>query len=366
MLNEYRNLCMRHIDHGTPHIGRITCRHTFPFSTLPDRENGINSTGNRLAASLHFIHSIPPTPFTMFVPFISSPNLVRRKGGGKGSSSSSSGKAGKSSASSSSSTKSSKSKTKTIKSSSGSKFKSSSTYGNRGTPPPMVIPAGQMFAGRIAGGGTRSQIFGTKTYGSGYPGVVGRGTAGRGFPFVFWPIAWPLAIGGGIGTAVYLHNNLEYGHPTNSSRPGGALSVATFPSSSSGSTFHILSDNSTVLSLIEDLSANCTSLLSSSRSTTSTPYTSTPQPEQVIQYYRSSTIALSLDGYNNTATYAPGDGAPDSPFPEGLDLRLMDCLNQTIGLAAPLIDGAVGARCSSNAPIGMVGVVWIAWWLLGL
>ena len=44
-----------------------------------------------------------------------------------------------------------------------------------------------------------------RTYGSGYPGVTGRGVAGRGFPFYFWPLAW-----GGIadvGTAAYLHSD---------------------------------------------------------------------------------------------------------------------------------------------------------------
>lgn len=73
-----------------------------------------------------------------------------------------------------------------------------------------VIPAGQMFPGRSAGGGMRSQIYGTRwvqirqfalscdyadglilrTYGSGYPGITGRGVTGRGFPFWFWPVVW--------------------------------------------------------------------------------------------------------------------------------------------------------------------------------
>jgi len=73
----------------------------------------------------------------------------------------------------------------------------------------------------------RSQIFGSRyvvkcdlffvyslnmsfrTYGSGYPGVVGRGSAGRGFPFFFWPIVWPVAPGAG-GTA-YLSGSDEVG-----------------------------------------------------------------------------------------------------------------------------------------------------------
>lgn len=44
-----------------------------------------------------------------------------------------------------------------------------------------------------------------RQYGSGYPGVAGRGVASRGFPFVFWPLAW----GGvaGVGAGAYLHNS---------------------------------------------------------------------------------------------------------------------------------------------------------------
>ena len=47
-------------------------------------------------------------------------------------------------------------------------------------------------------------FFTFRQYGSGYPGIAGRGVAGRGFPFLFWPLAW----GGvaGVGTAAYLHN----------------------------------------------------------------------------------------------------------------------------------------------------------------
>jgi hypothetical protein len=42
-----------------------------------------------------------------------------------------------------------------------------------------------------------------REYGSGYPGITGRGTDGRGFPFIFWPLAW----GGEIfpPSSAYLH-----------------------------------------------------------------------------------------------------------------------------------------------------------------
>ena len=144
------------------------------------------------------------------------------------------------------------------------------------------------------------------------------------------------------------------------------MAIATFPSLSNPPTyFRILADNSTVLSLIDDLSANCTNLISTSSpyySKTSAPDKNTPQPEQVVQYYRASSIALSVDGYNNTATYAP-DGTPDSPLPETVDLKLLECLNQTTGFAAPLISG-VGAGWSPPN-LGVLGVVWVLWWLFG-
>jgi hypothetical protein len=40
-----------------------------------------------------------------------------------------------------------------------------------------------------------------RTYGSGYPGEAGHGVAGRGFPFVFWPLAWGGAVGLGAAGA---------------------------------------------------------------------------------------------------------------------------------------------------------------------
>ena len=44
-----------------------------------------------------------------------------------------------------------------------------------------------------------------RQYGSGYPGVTGRGVAGRDFPFIFWPLAWGGAVG--YGANAYLHSD---------------------------------------------------------------------------------------------------------------------------------------------------------------
>ncbi|KAJ7206288.1 hypothetical protein GGX14DRAFT_522430 [Mycena pura] len=290
----------------------------------------------------------------MFVPFFSKPvvRLSRRRGGGGGGGggkgggggggkgggggskggSSSGGKA----SSSSSGGRSGSSKSSSI--SSGGTKKTVSTYGNGGGKT-FTIPAGQLFAGRTQGGATRSQIWGTRSYGSGYPGVFGRGVNNRGFPFYFWPIMWGTGVGYGAD-ADYMHTN-EYGSPDNSSRPGGPQSMAVFQSNSTNTIFRLVADNDTVSDLMPDVVSNCSMFLIPPSTNLSTPLnTSVMEPEQVVQYYRASTVALTLDGYNNTAVFAPENSTADTPLPAGIDNQLLDCLNATIGQAVPLVDGA--------------------------
>jgi len=102
----------------------------------------------------------------MFIPFISEPRLFRRKGGGGGGRGGggggrSSGGGGKSSSGGGGKSSNSKGQSRTGGITTGSSTQRTSTY-SRGFSSPAVIPTGQLFAGRIAGGGSRSQIFGTK------------------------------------------------------------------------------------------------------------------------------------------------------------------------------------------------------------
>ncbi|KAN0084069.1 hypothetical protein V8E55_007573 [Tylopilus felleus] len=327
----------------------------------------------------------------MFIPFLTSRSksnrLDRRKGGGgggkggdsstgkSGGSSTSSSKGGSGSTSSSgktsggkstsSSSTSGKTKTVPLTTSTASGKTSAVSYGSGGGRA-IIIPAGHPFSGRSAGGGTRSQVFGTRTYGSGYPGITGRGVTGRGFPFYFWPIVWT---GNGAPSGSYLHAP-EYGDSFNSSRVGGPMAEATFISNSTNTTFHVLSDNSTVSSLISSIDANCSSSLSSSSSKSPQAYNASapgaPQPEQAIQYYRASSIVLTLDGYNNSASLSSNPNATDSPLPSGIDMTLLNCLNQTIGLAAPLISGADLRWSTSPSSASLFGLVWLLWWTLSL
>ncbi|KAH9836307.1 uncharacterized protein C8Q71DRAFT_761776 [Rhodofomes roseus] len=220
-----------------------------------------------------------------------------------------------------------------------------------------TIPSGQLFAGRSLGGGTRNQVFGSRVYGSGYPGLGAGSVAGRGFPFLFWPVVWGAYPGFG---AHYLHSG-EYGRPDNTSRPGGALVDATFSSNSTNSTFFIVGDNSTVASLIDSISGNCT--LASNSSTTPSPYNATssePKPEQAVQYYRASSVALLLDGYNNTVALGNDTNATAVPLPSWVDMTLLNCLNDTIAQAAPLFSGAQGRLYAPNFG-GLVALVFVIW-----
>ncbi|EIN08255.1 hypothetical protein PUNSTDRAFT_68982 [Punctularia strigosozonata HHB-11173 SS5] len=312
----------------------------------------------------------------MLVPFISDTDasrtarkrkLERRKGGGgkggKGGGSST-GKGGSSGSGSSGSSGSRGTKSSVPISGSVATRKSATSYGSGGGKA-ITIPSGQLFAGRTAGGGTRAQTFGGQRYGSGYPGLGNNGVAGRGFPFFFWPVVWGGALG--AGNAHYL-NGREYGDERNTSRPGGPMFQATFASNSSNSTFHVIADNSTAVSLSGSITANCSSFVSTSNSsTTPSAYNSTapgaPNPVQAVQYYRASSVVLTLDGYNDTAALSDDNTTANTPLPSSVDHNLLDCLNQTIGLAVPLINGASSQWTHSATGMGLMGLVWTMWLL---
>jgi len=227
------------------------------------------------------------------------------------------------------------------------------SYGG-GSTKVTTIPSGQPFSGRTTGGGTRDNVFGNQQYGSGYPGTTSSGIAGRGFPFGFWPLTFGAGAGLGAGSQFRSH---EYGDTNNSSRPGGPLFDAPFQPPDGSNTYRILSDNTTVQSLIDSIKSNCSL---STTSISAVPYNETdpfqPKPEQVIQYYRSSSISLTLDGYNNSAVFSNDTNAPDTPLPSGLNATFLDCLNQTIGAAAPLLEDAASPRVQVS---GLLGLFWV-------
>ncbi|KAF8492221.1 hypothetical protein F5888DRAFT_933794 [Russula emetica] len=241
--------------------------------------------------------------------------------------------------------------------------KSATSYGAGGGQAAPISP-GLPFAGRTAGGGDRQGVYGDSIYGSGYPGVLApHGVSGLDFPYYFWPIVWYDI---GNGQSAYLFDSAEYGLPDNTSRPGGPQEFALFHSKNTSSTFMVLADKSTVSSLLGTVKTNCSSYLSNDNTSSSlTPYTnqSTPGPQQAIQYYRASTVVLTLDGYDsgvlNGTQNLNASVAPVISLPNGTDTALLTCLNDTIGRAVPLVDA--GIRTGPPA----VCTLLVAWLLAG-
>ncbi|KAF9652774.1 hypothetical protein BDM02DRAFT_2574042 [Thelephora ganbajun] len=261
----------------------------------------------------------------VYVPGISK-TLSRRKGGGKG-------RGGKFGSSGSSSGKSIQKNTKGLPLGK----TSTTTYGSGGGPV-STIRSG-IFTGRTVGGGTRANIFGNRKYGSGYPGYP-IGVVGYGFPFFFWPLAFGETYYYG---AHYIHSD-EYGSPDNSSRPGGPMVTSTYASSTQNTTFYLVTDTDTADAMVSILQQNCSSVLNPAVSNAPVPYDASdpnsPKPEETVQYYRSSSAALMLEGYNNTGQLSDDTSLPDTPLPTDIDTDLLTCLNETIGAALPLVDAA--------------------------
>ncbi|KAI0715907.1 hypothetical protein C8T65DRAFT_642837 [Cerioporus squamosus] len=299
----------------------------------------------------------------MFVPGIpsrdseSTQRLYRRKGGGGKGGGGKSGSSGSSGSGSSGSSGSVGSRGSSVSVPGSTAGRSSAVSYGSGTTKVVSIPQGQPFAGRQSGGATRGSIYGNQQYGSGYPGVSGLGTSGRNFPFVFWPLVW----GGGLGYgAAYLHNNNEYGEPNNSSRPGGPMTQAAFSSNTTNSTFHVVADNTTVTALIASISSNCSFASNSSQTPSAFNGAVTdPLPEQAIQYYRASSVVLTLDGYNDTAALTGDANATAPPLPSNVDQTLLNCMNATIGEAVPLFEDSASRLSVSS--VGAVGLVYVLW-----
>lgn len=149
-------------------------------------------------------------------------------------------------------------------------------------------------------------------------------------------------------------------------------------------TYRIIGDNTSVTAVFDALVANCTVANSSTAITAFDPSPLTyPLPEQVIQYYRASSLALSLDGYNNTAALilnmpASNSSAPitmpDTPLPANVNMTFLACINLTTGASVPLVDAPGHKKLSASTIGGTIGGsllglavlifiwIWIASW----
>ena len=111
-------------------------------------------------------------------------------------------------------------------------------------------------------------------------------------------------------------------------------------------------------------------LYGSNSSSSSAENLSYPVPEQAIQYYRASTLVLTLDEYNNTSVFntssdtnsSANSGTPAQlPSLSSTDQLFEQCLNYTIGQAVPLVDVAYSMRLSGFG--GGSATVVLAFWV---
>lgn len=134
-------------------------------------------------------------------------------------------------------------------------------------------------------------------------------------------------------------------------------------------TYRLVGDNSSVVVVFDALVANCSVARTYSNSGLSpfssfSPSSSSyPLPEQIVQYYRGSSFALSLDGYNNTAALPSNMPASntsslsqilDTTLPPMLNMTFLECLNATIGSSIPLVDPLSKPGLSAGAIAGIV------------
>jgi hypothetical protein len=77
-------------------------------------------------------------------------------------------------------------------------------------------------------------------------------------------------------------------------------------------------------------------------------------------------VALLLQSCNNTAALTDAKNQTETPLPANIDNNMLtySYLNDTVGSAVPLVDGA--AEVSLESGTTMMGFVWIIWCLYSL
>ncbi|CAE6409681.1 unnamed protein product [Rhizoctonia solani] len=244
-----------------------------------------------------------------------------------------------------------------------------SSSGSRGGGKVTTVPSGSRFAGRQAGGASRDNVYGGSYYGSGYPyGSYGSTwVGGRPFPFYYWPVY--------VGPREY-YGSSEYGPANSTDRPGGPMyTISVYTTDAKYNTsdvYRILGDQDSVATVLSALQTNCSvagGTMFNYDPTSDDLAHSLPRIESIIQWYRSSSFALSLDGYNNSASAVTPAALsnntqqlvtaliPPTPLPSNLNRAFLDCVNYTTANSVPLID----AGFSNLPPINGLGLLFVLW-----
>ena len=196
------------------------------------------------------------------------------------------------------------------------------------------------FAGRQYGGGRRRDIRGSRRFGSGYPWDSDDSStlSGRGFPFGVWPLWWGDNF---MGTN-------EYNSTKDTIRPGGQLVTAIvqlndtkyFTNSTRDETYYVLGDVQSVTYMMISLVTWCHTTPAWPKKFNPLAANATIRLENVIQYYRASSFALTSPLYNNTlARVRDANSQESTPLPNSIvTSEYRKCLDGVIANALPIMN----------------------------
>jgi hypothetical protein len=152
-------------------------------------------------------------------------------------------------------------------------------------------------------------------------------------------------------------------------RPGGALGVVKvgtkdttkWPGVSENEVYEMIGDKESLAFMMADLVDWCHATPQWPRSfnplsTATTGEDKMPRPENIIQYYRASSFALAYDGYNSStaSTVSSYSYANSSPLPSPIVASpFLQCVNDTIGTALPIIDAPPDDGLNGGAIAGI-------------
>ncbi|KAF9648311.1 hypothetical protein BDM02DRAFT_2323720 [Thelephora ganbajun] len=239
-----------------------------------------------------------------------------------------------------------------------------------------------------------------RRYGSGYPNATAKSVKGRGLPFFFYPIRYGRYPNYGP-TYIYdnEYGNDEYGGPGNKHRPGGHLHYITIQPPKSlvegpypdipSMTLYAVADEPTLKAIKSAVQWRCSrsgftgwfapdkvrvSKQKKFKGPAEDP--NGPVPEQAASYYRGSSVALFLVGYNNTAqvidyTFQDHPSLEDTPLPSVADTPFFQCINVTLGESIPLVitmgavpyqhNAASSVAAPQTLPVMLLVLVLVIW-----
>ncbi|KAG8817708.1 hypothetical protein FRC19_011186 [Serendipita sp. 401] len=221
------------------------------------------------------------------------------------------------------------------------------------------VSGGHPFAGRTFGGAKREEVRGTRAFGSGYPyGADNQSTlAGRPFPFGVWPLYWDQNF----------MDADEYGPQYDAVRPGGFIAYVPLRTTkeyfnvTEDEVYYAIGDRESLLPLMISYVTWChVNPAWPSKLDPSSP-NATIKLENVIQYFRGSSLALASPTYNNTFARTPNSEMQEStPPPEFVEYSTFrKCVDSVTEKALAIVNKVPTEKAVDTFVSTLPGIGWI-------